>query len=613
MNSLFKIRLFVILIFVLLYALVYMMTTRDKEERVNYILEQKIKDLDVNYRISDDYFRTVSDNAYHYLIKNNPDVLELLYLAKHASNSKELEKIRTKLYSKLQPHYEQLKHSGVIITLFSFENNHTLLRVHKPSKFADDLSKVRYSFTYVNEHKKPIRGFEQGKISHAFRNVFPIFYRDEYLGSVDIAFSSDSLQEGMTKAHQIDTHFILNKSLFEANVWKSQKKVRYVQSIEHENFLFALTPTHNESELEHRKKLLTPELKKKIKENTLHNKAFSLYHKSDDILKVITFFPIHNIKENKTVAYLVSYTDSPYLKSILSDYIWINSGVIIGMIILIMLICNIIRHRFFLQKEVNEKTQELKALNKNLQYDIQRQLSEIRKKDGLLLEQARHASMGEMIGNIAHQWRQPLNVLGLLLQKIPLLHQRNKLDVETLHETVDKGISIISQMSATIDDFRFFFQEDKDIEAFKLLDTVKNCYALLSPILEQDKIEFKTMIDENIIINGHANQLSQVLLNIINNAKDALNENSIENPLITISGYYENDKVIIDITDNAGGISKDIINKIFDPYFTTKEEGKGTGIGLFMSKRIVEESMKGKLNISNTDMGAKFSIILPQS
>ncbi|MFC2073970.1 sensor histidine kinase [Campylobacterota bacterium] len=590
-----------------------MITTRDKEERVNYILEQNIKDLDVNYRISNDYFKAVSDNAYHHLIKNNPDILELLYLAKqHAGDSKELQKIRAKLYSRLQPHYEQLIHSGVIITLFSFENNHTLLRLHKPNKFGDNLSKIRYSFTYVNEHKKTIRGFEQGKISHAFRNVFPIFYRHEYLGSVDIAFSSESLQEGMTKAHQIDTHFILNKNLFKANIWKAQKKVKYVQSIEHDDFLFALTPTHNEKELDHGRKLLTPEITNNIKKNIPHGKAFSLYSKVGDTIKVITFSPIKNIKENKTVAYLVSYTDSPYLKSILNDYFWINSSAVIGMLILIMLICNIVRHRFFLQEEVDKKTQELKTLNENLQHDIQRQLSEIREKDGLLLEQARLASMGEMIGNIAHQWRQPLNALGLILQKIPMLHQRNKLDEETLNTTVDKGMSLVNQMSSTIDDFRFFFQENKDSETFKLIETVDNCYALLSPILEQDTIEFKSIIDENILIHGHSNQLSQVLLNIMNNAKDALNENSVDNPIITVLGYCHDNKIAIDILDNAGGIPEDIIKKIFDPYFTTKEEGKGTGIGLFMSKRIIEENMKGSLQIFNTEAGAKFTIILPQ-
>ena len=174
-------------------------------------------------------------------------------------------------------------------------------------------------------------------------------------------------------------------------------------------------------------------------------------------------------------------------------------------------------------------------------------------------------------------------------------------------------MSLVNQMSTTIDDFRFFFQENKDAEEFKLIETVENCHALLSPIFEQDRIEFNSMIDESILIHGHSNQLSQVFLNIMNNARDALNENSVTAALITVSGYCHDNKIVIDILDNAGGIPEDIINKIFDPYFTTKEEGKGTGIGLFMSKRIIEETMQGTLNISNTEVGAKFSITLPQN
>ncbi len=609
MDSLLKIRVFVVILFMLLYALVFFITTQDKQERVQYILDQNIKDLDVNYRIGNDHFKTISDNAFHH-ISTTPHLLELLYQAKHAKDAEELDGLRNRLNSLLQPFYQQLKKSGVIIILFAFENNHTFLRLHKPSKFADDLSKVRYSFTYVNKHKKPIKGFEQGKISHAFRNIFPIFYRGEYLGSVDISFSSDSLQDRMTSMHQKETHFIVNKDLFETNIWKAQKKVNYIQSIEHEDFLFAVTQASSTQKYHDNLRFLTPEIKKSIKENVSQQIAFSLYQRVKGSLKIITFSPIKDIKDEKAVAYLVSYTDSPYLKSILRDYVMINIGIIISMIIMVILICKIIKHRFLLQSEVNEKTKRLEELNEDLQAEIQKQLHQIRQKDGLLIEQAKHASMGEMIGNIAHQWRQPLNALGLLLQKIPLMYERNKLDKETLDHTVQKGMDLINKMSTTIDDFRYFLQENKDSDTFRLIDTVENCHALLSTILEHESITLQVAVDSDIHLKGHSNELSQVLLNILNNAKDALIEMSVPNPLITVSAYHDNHQVIIEITDNAGGIPENIINKIFEPYFTTKEEGKGTGIGLFMSKRIIEERMQGRLNIVNVKDGAKFSIIL---
>ncbi len=609
MTSLLKIRIFVIIIFFSLSALVFISTTKDKESRVQYILNQNIKDLDINYRISNNFFKTTSENAFFH-ISHTPEIMELLYQAKHTRDSDELAKIRNMLYTKLHPFYTQLTKNGVIILLFSFEDNHTFLRLHKPKKFGDDLSQVRYSFTYVNKYKKPVRGFEQGKISHAFRNIFPIFYKNEYLGSVDIAFSSESLQDSMTHTHMIDTHFILNKSLFDVNIWKSQKVVKYIQSIEHPDFLFALTKEHKLEGIQSDAKILNETLQEEIDKNIQHQKAFSLYRQMDNTVKIITFSPIKDIKEKKTVAYLVSYVDSPDLNGILDDYFWINLTLIGGMFIITVLVCNIARHRHFLQKEVNEKTRELEAMNENLQHDLDNKLREIRQKDGMLLEQAKHNSMGEMMGNIAHQWRQPLNALGLILQKIPIFHERGKLDKETLDETVQKGMLLINKMSSTIDDFRYFFQENKESKNFRLIDTIENCRALLSTVLEHEKIKLHIIVDDDIQINGNSNELSQVILNIMNNAKDALIDMSIPDAYITITAHTDDEKVIIEIEDNAGGIPETIINKIFEPYFTTKEEGKGTGIGLFMSKRIIEESMQGRLDISNTQNGAKFSIVL---
>ncbi len=611
MNLFLKIRLFVILSLILLAGILLVYTGKDKEKRVEYILKQSIRDLDINYRISDNHFKTISENVF-YAISNDKNVLELLYQAKHASHTQEREKIRNQLYTKLEPFYRQLTKSGVNITTFSFENNHTFLRLHKPSKFDDDLSPIRYSFTYVNEHKKPVHGFEQGKVAHAFRNIYPIFYKEEYLGSVDIAFSTEALQEGMLMMNEIDTHFILNKKLFKPNIWESEKKVIYAQSKEHQDFLVSLTQSHPKGNFHYEENSLSDKIKKDIDTNLKYGKAFALYQKLHNKVNIITFSPIKNIKDEQVAAYLVSYTDSPYLKDILSDFVLVSSTIILGTLILAILICKLIRNHFFLQEEVNKKTQELKEFNEHLQHNIQKQLKEIREKDGMLLEQARLASMGEMIGNIAHQWRQPLNALGLLLQKLILFQDRGLLDKEKLQTNIDKAMVLIHQMSSTIDDFKNLFKEDRKPDSFKLMDTLNSCHELVITVLEDKNIGLHIEQEDEIIVNGFSNELSQVLLNIINNAKDALVQNSVENALVTVSSEHNKQDIVISICDNAGGIPQKIINKIFEPYFSTKEEGKGTGIGLFMSKRIIEEKMHGRLEVVNIKDGAKFSIILPQ-
>ena len=185
--------------FLFVYALIYLFTTSHKDGQINLALEQQIKDLDKNYKVSTNGFRSLGDTLYN-VVTNQPEIIELLYKAKHSKTEAERSLLREKLYKKMRPYFEQSLQAGLRIMLFSFENNRCFLRVHKPSKYNDDLSSVRYSFRYVNEKKKGVRGFEQGKISHAFRNIYPIYHDDEYLGSVDFAFSSEILQENMIRS-----------------------------------------------------------------------------------------------------------------------------------------------------------------------------------------------------------------------------------------------------------------------------------------------------------------------------------------------------------------------------------------------------------------------------
>lgn len=235
---------------------------------------------------------------------------------------------------------------------------------------------------------------------------------------------------------------------------------------------------------------------------------------------------------------------------------------------------------------------------------------ELKSQHTLLLQQSRLASMGEMIGNIAHQWRQPLNALGLVVQKIGFYHKRGILDDEKILLSVDKSMSLIDSMSETIDDFRDFFSPNKEKDNFTVCSAIEKAYEIVSPVFEINKINY-TLIKEDIFyVNGFKNEFSQVILNTLNNAKDALLENGVKNPYISIKITKENDNVVVDIEDNAGGIDKKIIEKIFDPYFTTKPQGEGTGLGLYMSKIIIEEHMNGKLSASSRNGKTNIKIVL---
>lgn len=231
----------------------------------------------------------------------------------------------------------------------------------------------------------------------------------------------------------------------------------------------------------------------------------------------------------------------------------------------------------------------------------------------MLAQQTKLASMGEMISNIAHQWRQPLNVLSLLFQKLEILDNADRLSTEQLHQTVAKGVGVVNKMSSTIDDFRYFFQPNKAKQLFSVLESVKETENLLSSTLSGYGITIDMDVQSKLQIDGYKSEFSQVLLNIMGNARDACMERTVVDAKIDISAAEENDNVVLTISNNGGSIPEASMIKIFEPYFTTKEEGKGTGIGLYMSKIIIQEHMDGTLEVENIEDGVCFTITVPSA
>jgi len=221
----------------------------------------------------------------------------------------------------------------------------------------------------------------------------------------------------------------------------------------------------------------------------------------------------------------------------------------------------------------------------------------------LLKQQAKMAAMGEMIGNIAHQWRQPLNALSALNVGLSFKYKRGTLNHEEMEKFKEKSNIIIQNMSATIDDFTNFFKPNKVQKVFKIDDAITRSIKFVSDIYIENKIKIIYIPNYDIEINSYKNELIQVFLNIFNNSKDAVIEKNIKNPILSIRTFQSESEVIIQIEDNAGGVSPAILDRIFEPYFTTKFKSQGTGIGLYMSKMIIEKSMKGSLHSENRDDG----------
>lgn len=261
--------------------------------------------------------------------------------------------------------------------------------------------------------------------------------------------------------------------------------------------------------------------------------------------------------------------------------------------------------------ELEMQNVELQETYHNLKVETaarQRAIDELREKEQLLIQQSRMAAMGEMLGNIAHQWRQPLNVLGVKIQEMGLSFRYGELTKELVDANIAKSMEILQHMSQTITVFQGFTTPDKEKSLFRVEQVIGNTVQLVDESLKKNGIALVVNSIGDPHVNGYPNEFSQVLMSMIMNAKDAFLEQRTVNPCVTVLTFTENGKSVVTVTDNAGGIKEEIMDKIFDPYFTTKGLGKGTGIGLFLSKTIIEKNMGGRLNVRNVADGAEFRI-----
>jgi signal transduction histidine kinase len=260
-------------------------------------------------------------------------------------------------------------------------------------------------------------------------------------------------------------------------------------------------------------------------------------------------------------------------------------------------------------EQISIQKKKLKALNDNLQKELNIQLELMRQKDQMLMLQSRQASMGEMMACIAHQWRQPLNGISLITQNLMDGWEYDEFDQDFLYQNCQSMLDLVEFMSNTINDFRDFFRPDLVAGDFNLKDTVQTTLRFVEHSLKQSNIDV-TLNLKDVTAHGFPNYYSQVVMNIINNARDALQEKQVKSPAIRIKSFISqrSKNAVLTIEDNAGGIKSDIISQIFNPYFSTKSREKGTGLGLYMSKLIIEKNMKGKLSVKNTSAGACFRI-----
>jgi len=300
--------LLLVLFFLLFNATISLVIYLNNEERIKLVLQRNLKTLQTHYEILHYMQNIVAITMYQSTIELD-SVIEILSQA-NVETKKRKDELRNELKSILKSKYSIAKQKGVLQYQFLLSTNESFLRMHKPSKFGDNLTNVRDDFAYVQKTKKSIRGFTQGRTTHAFRNTFPLFDKNKKcIGALEISFPSDSFQWYLNYISHIHTHFIVNKKIFNSNTWDRDDIVlKYFQSAESSDYMITLGSLHSVKQCVLKNRLSLKSIRKNINTNILKGEAFSEYSEYENKINVFSFFPIKNLKD-ETVAWLVSYEE----------------------------------------------------------------------------------------------------------------------------------------------------------------------------------------------------------------------------------------------------------------------------------------------------------------
>lgn len=494
-----------------------------------------------------------------FVIKNNFDKTKILMNKAFSAFKKENKYIKT-----LQ---------------FVSKENISLYKVNTPNNFGENLSKIRPIIAYVNANKRAKYGFEVDKDAILYRVVVPIVYNNIHYGLLELGVSPELFIGDLTSvSNYIRATTLIPKEIYNQLI-QTNKSLLSKNTIVLNNYI-----SFDENSFFKNISLNNKETKFKIEKEYYTTYFYNLLTFNGK-LQAKVFIALNMTADQKRINNVTTLS-------------------LINQIVLIFIIYLIVYFAFrYYDKKIFKLTEQEKQ------------------NERIIHQQSKMAGMGEMIGNIAHQWRQPLSTISTIASGINVQKEYGIFDEKTLHKSMETIVNQTEYMSHTIEDFRDFFKSDKEKTEFKLTHVLKQNISLVKASLKNHNIDLEYISHNEIKLNGLQNELTQALLNILTNAKDQLIIANIENKKILIETKDDDKNVSIEISDNGGGISDKIINKIFDPYFTTKHQSQGTGIGLYMTHEIIVKHFNGTISVENIETtikdqvykGALFKILLPKS
>jgi signal transduction histidine kinase len=600
-------------------GLVAIILKYEKDEKIQRYIQNKTKEHQAMYDAIYHSFKKRADIVYT-LIQKDKEVIDIYSKLQNADKETK-NKLRTKLKYIINKNYSILQTQGIEIIHFHLKSNESFFRMHKPEKFGDDLTPFRQSIVYTNKYEKATHGFEIGKHFSGYRFVYPLKDQqiNKHLGSMEISFNLSLYVKEFMDTLNVLSNFRINKDILDKK-FNAQSIGKYYKQSKFSNYYVPkdILQLLDENKKDKIKNLtISNSTVKKGIESINNEKPISIYDiKSANL---ISFIPVKNEISKEVCGFITIRSDDKYIynKTLNSYFIFALFAIstLSGLIFIYREIKSQKDLNKTLQEEVNKKTKELKYINENLELKVKNEVDKNIKQEMELFKKAKLAAVGDMIGNIAHQWRQPLAVMSAIASAIQVKHEFNILEPESIKDDMNTIIIKTQYLSETVETFRNYLKEEKEKKKTNLQDRLNMAISITKTALEDNNIKLINNIKEiePIEIVMVPGELTEVLINIINNAKDILLEKKTKEPWVKVLLEKQDKEVIISIEDNGGGIPENIMPKIFDQYFTTKDDSTGTGLGLHMSKKIIEESLNGKLWIENTQNGAKFFITLPLS
>ncbi|MGE4456992.1 MAG: ATP-binding protein [Arcobacteraceae bacterium] len=604
MRTFYNIRHFILIpLFLLLASLVFAILYNDKTSRIGLYLDQQSSLALSQYKSVYNSYDMVARSIF--ILVGSSELVKDVYRKTYATDSLELQNLyRKELYDLLYPRYAKFRELGLEQLHFHTKTNHSLLRFHKPDWYGDDLTDIRYSIKFTNQYQKFISGFELGRVVHGFRYVFPISDNNGiHLGSVETSISSDYFIQAIQKTFDsISTSFIVDKTMTEAHLFDDTNS-KYQASFESDSYLSLKDFEQNQNKT--LKTMFSNTIKHLINEKLANKELFAIHNNVDGKTILATFVPIRELHENKVAAYIVSYKESPYIDEVESDF----------SLLVYLLSCGLIVFYFLISKLLTSMHQI--AIKKDAEIEQEKIL---RQRDNLIYQQSKMASLGEMISNIAHQWRQPLNAISTAASGLRLQSELGILEQQDILKTSDNIVNYTQYLSKIIDEFRNFIKQDKATINVSIDSILYKSILLIDSKIKNTGIEIINQNKLDLIINTYENELIQSILKIMQNSIEALMKDSInDDKIILISTYTDDDKLYISIKDSGHGIDEEYLPKVFEPYFTTKHQSQGVGLGLYVTYQIITEQLKGNITVTNQHFvhndselyGAEFIISIP--